>query len=316
MAQKHEQPRPPLAFEEWPALPFEEWKDTRDTLHMWTQIVGKTRLELCPEENHWWQVTLYVTPRGLTTSPVPYGSNIFDAEFDFIDHVLRIRTSAGGLRTLSLTPRTVADFYAEYLKALHELGVNVAIRHPQPDEVLDPIPFAEDRVHSSYDRDAAHRFWIALVNADRIMKKFRGRFLGKSSPVHFFWGSFDIAVTRFSGRRAPSRPGADPITRKAYSHEVISGGFWPGDTRFPHAAFYAYAAPAPAGFEKEVIRPEAAFYSLKLGEFLLKYDDARAAASPDDAVLDFLQSTYEAGARLAGWDRAALEAVAATASGG
>lgn len=297
----------PKLAESWPALPFEAWNDTRETLHMWTQIVGKTRLELCPEENHWWHVTLYVTARGLTTSPMPYNARTFDAEFDFIDHVLRIRTSAGDVRTLQLKPRTVADFYAEYLKTLRELGIDVAIRHPQPDEVADPIPFAEDRVHSSYDRDAAHRFWVALTHADEIMKKFRGRFIGKSSPVHFFWGSFDLAVTRFSGRRAPERPSADPITRKAYSHEVISGGFWPGDGRFPDAAFYAYAAPAPAGFEKATIRPEAAFYSQQLGEFLLKYDDVRKAASPDGAVMNFLQSTYEAGARLGNWDRATLE---------
>lgn len=300
MAQNVEQP--------WPALPFEQWNDTRTTLHMWTQIVGKTRLELCPEENHWWQVTLYVTPRGLTTSPMPYGVDlIVDAEFDFIDHVLRIRSSAGKVQTLALAPRTVADFYGEYLQALRDLGVSVALRHPRPDEVSDPIPFAEDRVHSSYDPDAAQRFWIALVNADRVMRRFRGRFCGKSSPVHFFWGSFDLAVTRFSGRLAPVRPGVDPITRKAYSHEVISGGFWPGDARFPHAAFYAYAAPTPAGLEKEVVRPEAAFYSQALGEFLLKYDDVRKSPSPDDAVLNFLQSTYEAGARLGGWDRATLE---------
>jgi hypothetical protein len=299
MAQNAEQP--------WPALPFEQWNDTRNTLHMWTQIVGKTRLELCPEENHWWQVTLYVTPRGLTTSPMPYGNLIFDAEFDFIDHVLRIRSRIGKVQSLALAPRTVADFYAEYFQALHDLGVSVALRHPRPDEVSDPIPFAEDRVHSSYDPDAAHRFWVALLNADRVMRRFRGRFSGKSSPVHFFWGSFDLAVTRFSGRLAPPRSGADPITRKAYSHEVISGGFWPGDARFPHAAFYAYAAPTPAGFEKEVARPEAAFYSQELGEFLLKYDDVREAPSPDDAVMNFLQSTYEAGARLGGWDRAALE---------
>lgn len=297
----------PKLAESWPALPFEAWKDTLDTLHMWTQIVGKTRLELCPEENHWWQVTFYVTARGLTTSPMPYNGHTFDAEFDFADHMLRIRTSSGDLRTLALKPRSVADFYAEYLKTLLELGVNVKIRHPQPDEVPDPIPFSEDRVHSSYDREAAHGFWVALTHADTIMKKFRGRFTGKSSPVHFFWGSFDLAVTRFSGRPAPERSGADPITRKAYSHEEISGGFWPGDARFPYAAFYAYAAPAPAGFEKEAIRPEAAFYSQEFGEFLLKYDDVRGAASPEDAVMDFLQSTYEAGARLGNWDRAALE---------
>jgi hypothetical protein len=297
----------PKLAESWPALPFEAWNDTRETLHMWTQIVGKTRLELCPEENHWWHVTFYVTARGLTTSPMPYNGRTFDAEFDFVDHVLRIRTSSGDLRTLALKPQSVADFYAEYLKTLRELGINITIRHPQPDEVPNPIPFSEDRVHSSYDRAAAHRFGVVLTHADAIMKKFRGRFYGKSSPVHFFWGSFDLAVTRFSGKRAPERPGVDPITRKAYSHEEISGGFWPGDSRFPHAAFYSYAAPAPAGFEKERVKPDAAFYSEQLGEFLLKYDDVRKTPSPGDTAMDFLQSTYEAGARLAGWDRAALE---------
>lgn len=297
----------PKLAESWPALPFEAWNDTRETLHMWTQIVGKTRLELCPEENHWWQVTLYVTARGLTTSPMPYNAHTFDVEFDFVDNVLRIRTSAGDLRTVALKPRSVADFYVEYLKTLRELGINLALRHPHPDEVPNPIPFAEDRVHTSYDRDAAHRFWIALTKADAIMKKFRGRFTGKSSPVHFFWGSFDLAVTRFSGRRAPERAGADPITRKAYSHEVISGGFWPGDARFPDAAFYAYAAPAPTGFYKALVRPQSAFYSQELEEFLLKYEDVRSTASPDEAVLDFLQSTYEAGARLGNWDRASME---------
>jgi hypothetical protein len=238
---------------------------------------------------------------------MPYGGLILEVEFDFIDHVLRIRSSTGGIRTLALKPRTVADFYAEYLAAFRELGASIVLRHPRPDEVPDPIPFAEDRVHSSYDPEAAYRFWIALTHADTVMKKFRGRFLGKSSPVQFFWGSFDLAVTRFSGRRAPERPGADVITRRAYSHEEISAGFWPGDARFPNAAFYAYAAPPPTGFDKEIVRPQAAFYSQQLGEFLLKYEDVRGTASPADTVMDFLQSTYEAGARLAGWDRAALE---------
>jgi uncharacterized protein DUF5996 len=292
----------------WPALPYGAWNTTRETLHMWTQIVGKTRLELCAMENHWWQVALYVTARGLTTSPIPYDGSVFDVEFDFVDHVLRIRASTGEQKIMALQPMTVADFYAEYLGSLRALGIELTLLHPRPDEVPNPIPFAEDRVHASYDAAAAHRFWIALTLADKIFKMFRGRFIGKSSPVHFFWGSFDLAVTRFSGRRAPERPGVDAITHEAYSHEVISGGFWPGDTRFPEATFYVYAAPAPAGFEKEHVGPPAAFHSQDLGEFLLRYEDVRKAVSPDDAVMEFLQSTYEAGARLGGWDRGALEA--------
>ncbi len=286
----------------WPPLPWKEWRDTLDTLHIWTQVVGKTRLELCPPQNHWWHVPLYVSPRGLTTSSIPYGALIFDVEFDFIDHVLRIRTSAGESGTLQLAPRTVADFYAEYLSALHAMGIDLKLTHPHPDEIPNPIPFADDRQHKSYDPVAAHRFWLALISADRILREFSGRFLGKTSPVHFFWGSFDLAVTRFSGRPAPPRPGADKMTRVAYSHEVISGGFWPGDERFPEAAFYAYAAPAPAEFGKARVRPDAAFYSDTLGEYLLRYDDVRKAEDPHAAVLDFLQSTYEAGARLGNWD--------------
>jgi Family of unknown function (DUF5996) len=291
----------------WPALPYEAWNPTRETLHMWTQIVGKTRLELCPMQNHWWQVPLYVTARGLSTSPIPYNGAIFDVEFDFVDHILRIRSSTGDHRTVALKPKAVADFYAEYLDSLRALGLELTLHHPSPDEVPNPIPFAEDRAHASYDAVEAHRFWIVLTHVDKIFKEFRGRFIGKSSPVHFFWGSFDLAVTRFSGRRAPQRPGADAVTREAYSHEVISGGFWPGDTRFQEPVFYVYAAPAPAGFEKEHVSPAAAFYSQQLGEFLLRYEDVRSAASPEDLVMEFLQSTYEAGARLAGWDWAALE---------
>jgi len=296
-----------MASDFWPPLPFEEWKDTRETLHMWTQIVGKTRLELCPTENHWWQVPLYVTARGLTTSPIPWGELTFDVEFDFVEHLLRIRTAPGEMRTLALKPRSVADFYEAYLAALRELGVDLKLSHPRPDEVSDPIPFAEDRRHSTYDGEAARNFWIVLTQADRVLKRFRGRFQGKSSPVHFFWGSFDLALTRFSGRRAPERPGVDAITREAYSHEVLSVGFWPGDSRFPEAIFYAYAAPAPAAFEKSRVQPESAFYSDKMGEFLLRYEDVRKAHSPDDAVLEFAQSTYEAGASLGNWDREALE---------
>ena len=288
----------------WPSLVWKEWRDTHDTLHMWTQIVGKTRLELCPPQNHWWHVPLYVSPRGLTTSSIPYGPNIFDVEFDFIDHILRIRTSVGESRALRLAPRTVADFYGDYLSALRAMGIDLELKHPHPDEIPNPIPFANDVEHKSYDPDAAHRFWLALISADRILHEFQGRFLGKTSPVHFFWGSFDLAVTRFSGRPAPPRPGADRMTRVAYSHEVISGGFWPGNEQFPEAAFYAYAAPAPAGFDKAKARPDVAFYSDTFGEFLLRYDDVRNAKDPRVAVLDFLQSTYEAAARLGNWDPA------------
>src|SRR5262245_429892 len=294
----------------WPALPLDQWQNACDTLHMWTQIVGKTRLELTPMMNQWWQVPLYVTPRGPTTSPIPYDERIFDAEFDFIHHELNIRVSDGSERTIPLSSRSVADFYAEYMSRLRELGIEVSV-YTTPVEVPDPIPFEKDTIHASYDPEFANRFWRILVQTDTVLKEFRAYFTGKSSPVHFFWGSFDMAVTRFSGRPAPVKPDADRITREAYSHEVISCGFWPGDTRFPAPAFYTYSAPAPQGFDKQRVRPDRAFYSAELGEFLLKYDDVRAADSPRDAIFDFAQSTYEAGARLAGWDRQNLEREAA-----
>jgi len=291
----------------WPSLPWAEWRDTLETVHMWAQIVGKTRLTLCPSQNHWWHVPLYVTARGLSTSKISHKSLTFDVEFDFFDHLLRIRSDRGEERTLSLAPRTVADFYSEYLKTLRSMGVDLILTNPRPDETPDKIPFADDTLHSSYDPAAMHRFFIALAHVDSLLKQFQGRFLGKSSPVHFFWGSFDLAVTRFSGRRAPERPHTDRITREAYSHEVISAGFWPGDQRFPEAAFYSYAAPAQPDLEKEVVRPGAAFYSHELGEFLLRYEDVRLMPDPNKAVMDFLQSTYDSAARLANWNRAELE---------
>ncbi len=290
----------------WPALPWQEWKDTATTLHMWMQIVGKTRLMLTPRENHWWNVPLYVTPRGLSTWSIPYHDDIFDIEFDFLDHRLYVRTSSGESKFIALRPQSVAAFYDEYLALLRSLAIDVQI-YPKPVEVSDPIPFAEDRQHASYDAEFANRFWRILRRADTLFKSFRARFLGKSSPVHFFWGSFDLAVTRFSGRPAPPRPGADAITREAYSHEVISAGFWPGNGGFGAPAFYCYAAPEPAGLQKEKILPASAFYSSELKEFILKYDDVRAANSPDEAIFEFLQSSYEAAATLAGWDRASLE---------
>jgi Family of unknown function (DUF5996) len=295
-----------LTSPDWPALAFRDWEATCDTVHMWTQIVGKTRLALSPPENHWWHVPLYVTPLGLTTSPIPHGGLTFDVEFDFFTHNLRIRTSAGGRHTIPLYPRAVADFYAEYLACLRSLGIDLTI-HTTPDEFDDPTPYNQDRRHASYDQQAVENFHRVLIACDRILKRFRGEFSGKSSPVHFFWGSFDLAVTRFSGRRAPVSSGTSRMMAEAYSHEVISCGFWPGDRRYPHAAFYAYALPAPADLDKQNVRPAGAYWDTNLREFLLKYDDVRAADSPEHAILEFCHSTYESAARLAGWDRAALE---------
>ncbi len=293
-------------YDPWPALPLAEWHDTYATLHMWTQIVGKVRLALAPRVNHFWEVTLYVSACGLTTSPIPYERGIFEIEFDFLHHNLVIQTSEGSNKTIPLAPRSVADFYKEFMAALESLGIHVKI-WPMPAEVPNPIAFDKDVIHKSYDRDAVSRFWHALISVDTIFKEFRGRFIGKDSPVHFFWGSFDLAVTRFSGRRAPEREGADPITKEAYSHEVISAGFWPGGGDIKDAAFYVYAAPEPEGFSKSVVLPAQAFYHPQMKEFLLMYDDLRHAASPKTMLLDFLQSTYEAGANLGTWDRAALE---------
>ena len=290
----------------WPELPLKSWQDTYDTLHLWTQIVGKVRKTLTPLVNHWWNVTLYVTPRGLTTGAIPYQGRTFDLSFDFIDHKLEIRTSDGSTKRLELWPCTVAQFYGDVMGALHTVGVDVKI-HATPDEVANPIPFAEDQTHKSYDADSALRFWRILLSVDAVFKEFRSRFIGKCSPVHFFWGSFDLAVTRFSGRRAPERPGADAMTREAYSHEVSSAGFWPGGGEIQGPAFYSYMAPEPAGFKTHPVRPKQAFYHSGMSEFFLMYDDVRRAESPADMLLEFIQSTYEAGADLAKWDRAALE---------
>jgi hypothetical protein len=293
--------------EAWPALPLKDWQETYHNLHMWAQIVGKVRLELTENTNHWWNVPLYVNARGLTTSPIPYGNFVFEIQFDFIDHKLLIDRSDGVRKTMELIPRTVAVFYAEFMAALRSLGIEVAI-YAKPVEVAEPIPFAEDRLYHAYDRDAAHRFWRILVSCDAVFKQFRARFLGKNSPVQFFWGSFDLAVTRFNGRRAPERPEADVITREAYSHEVISAGWWPGGSGVDGAAFYCYAAPAPQRLAEQKVRPDAAFYHTGVQEFILMYDEVRKSAEPDRMVLEFLQSTYEAAADLAHWDRAELEA--------
>jgi Family of unknown function (DUF5996) len=290
----------------WPSLPFEEWQDTYATLHMWTQIVGKTRLALCPTENHWWHVALHATARGLTTTPIPHGTRVFDVQFDFVDHRLTVSTSDGETRVIPLGPRSVADFYREYMTVLDELGLSVRFR-PIPDEVEHPIPFAEDRDHAAYDPEQANRFWRVLVQADRILRRFRGRFIGKCSPVHFFWGSFDLALTRFSGRRAPARPGADRMMQEATSHEEMSVGFWPGSASVREAAFYAYAAPEPPGFASAPVKPEAAAYRREISNFILPYESVRTATSPDDLVLVFLQRTYDAAADLGRWDRAMLD---------
>lgn len=292
--------------ESWPALPLSAWADTYATLHMWTQIVGKVRLALSPHVNHWWEVPLYVNARGLTTSPIPYPKGIFEVQFDFIDHRLDITTSNGEAKSIRLEPRTVADFHAEFLSLLHSLEVDVKIWN-MPVEIPNPIRFDQDRAHGAYDPRYANAFWRILVTVDAIFKEFRSRFLGKASPVHFFWGSFDLAVTRFSGRRAPDRPGADAMTREAYSHEVSSVGFWPGGGEVKGAAFYSYAAPAPEGFGEHPVLPAAAFYNNQVGEFLLMYDDVRASGSPRSALLDFCQSTYDVAADLGRWDRASLE---------
>jgi hypothetical protein len=293
----------------WPALPLEAWQDTCTTLHMWTQIVGKVRLALSPLINHWWEVPLYVNALGLTTSPIPYDRGIFEAQFDFLRHDLVIQTSEGSNKIIPLAPRSVAEFYREFMSALRSLGIEVKI-WSMPVEVPNPIAFELDVQHASYDREYVTRFWRILILLDTIFKEFRSRFIGKNSPVHFFWGSFDLAVTRFSGRPAPPREGADPITREAYSHEVISAGWWPGGGDIKGAAFYCYAAPEPAGLAQSRIRPANAFYQPQLREFLLMYDDVRQASSPRDTLFDFLQTTYEAGANLAKWDRQVLERTA------
>jgi hypothetical protein len=303
---------PSLDVNRWPALPYAAWKDTRDTLHLWTQIVGKIRLAQTPWLNHSWHVVLYVTARGLTTSPIPYRGRAFQIDFDFIDHVLRVRTSDGHFRQLPLAPMPVAQFCIELLAAMAELGLDVRITM-MPCEIADCIPFDQDRTHAAYDRDYVTRFWRVLLSTHQVLTHFRTGFLGKASPVHFFWGSFDLAVTRFSGRPAPAHPGGvphlpDAVAREAYSHEVSSAGFWPGGGGpVEYAAFYSYAYPAPEGFAAAAVRPEQAFFSGELGEFILPYDAMRTASDPERALTEFLHSTYEAAANLGHWDRPALE---------
>jgi hypothetical protein len=297
--------------ENWPPLPLEDWKDTCATLHMWTQIVGKIRLAQTPLVNHWWNVPLYVSARGLTTTAMPYNQISFEMEFDFIDHNLMVKCSDGATREVPLGPKSVATFYQETMSVLRELGIEVHIWR-MPVEIPDPIAFDEDYSHASYDPDYANRFWRILQQCERVMQEFRGGFIGKCSPVHFFWGSFDLAVTRFSGRPAPAKPEADLITREAYSHEVISHGWWPGQGPLGKPAFYSYTAPAPPGLSDVKLRPAKAFYSTDMSEYLMLYDDVRTATNPDAALMEFLQSTYEAGASLAEWDRAALERATAS----
>jgi hypothetical protein len=290
----------------WPSLPLESWKDTYATLHMWSQIVGKVRLSLTPLANHWWNVPLYVTPRGLSTSRISFGAMAFELWFDFMRHRLVLETNRGMQKAIPLEPRSVADFYRDCMAMLRSAGIEVTIWR-MPVEIADPIPFDEDTVHASYDPKSVEAFWRILQSVDSVLTQFRSEFIGKASPVHFFWGSFDLAVSRFSGRRAPARPGADSITREAYSHEVSSVGFWPGGGDVKGAAFYSYMAPEPEGFKAAMVRPAAAFYQKQIGEFLLMYDDVRKADSPSGLLLDFCRSTYEAGATLANWHRDDLE---------
>jgi len=297
---------------QWPELPYAAWRDTCETLHMWTQIVGKIRLSQTPWLNHSWHVVLYVTARGLTTSPIVYRGRSFEIDFDFIDHQLNVRTNDGDVRQLALAAMPVAQFYGDLIALMADVGLDVRIV-TTPSEIADGIPFDQDRTHASYDRDYANRFWRALLSTHKVFADFRTGFRGKASPVHFFWGSFDLAVTRFSGRRAPRHPGGvphlpDAVAQEAYSHEVSSAGFWPGSVGpVDYAAFYSYAYPAPEGFASAAIRPAEAFFSNELGEFILPYEAVRAAPDPERKLMDFLQSTYDAAASLGKWDRASLE---------
>ena len=295
-----------LRTAEWPPLPLERWRDTYATLHMWTQIVGKVCLALTPLENHFWNIAFRVTSRGLATREMPYGQRSLQMTFDFVEHELRIEVSDGTGRVIPLEPRTVADFYARTMEALRDLGVEVRI-WPVPVEIPDPIRFTEDVVHHSYDPESAHAFWTALLAMKPVFESFRCGFIGKCSPVHFFWGSFDLAVTRFSGLRAPERPGADRMTRESYSHEVISHGFWPGSGPVQEAAFYAYAAPPPDGLAESAVEPAGAYYHREMGEFILPYEAVRLSEDPAAALTAFLNTTYDASARLARWNRDDLE---------
>jgi hypothetical protein len=295
----------------WPDLPLAAWSDTYATLHLWTQIVGKVRLACSPWVNHSWHVTLYVTARGLTTSPIPHGSRSFQIDFDFIDHQLIVLASDGGVARFALEPQSVAAFHGRLFGHMKELGLDVRI-HPRPSEIADAVRFDADETHRSYDRQFAHRFWRVLMHADRVFKRFRARFLGKCSPVHYFWGAPDLAVTRFSGRPAPQHPGGVPnlpdwVAREAYAEEVSSCGWWPGGGAIPHAAFYSYAYPEPAQFAAAPVKPAAAYYSAALREFILPYDAVRCSAAPDETLLEFLQTTYEAAAGLGRWERSRLE---------
>jgi hypothetical protein len=292
----------------WPSLPLNEWKDTYLTLHLWTQIIGKIRMTLSPPLNHWWHVSLYVNSRGLTTGPVPYGLGVFEIELDFQNHQLRISTSEPSTATLPLEAQSVAAFYTALLASLQSLGIAVAI-NPKPQELADVTPFPEDISHCSYDPEYAHRFWRILLSTSKVLQQFRGRFIGKCSPVHFFWGSFDLACSRFSGRLAPPRPGK--ISGPAYSHEVSSAGFWPGGGVVDGPAFYSYIVPQPSGLSAAKIRPQAAHWNPQLSEFILMYDDMRQSDAPEHALMEFFESTYQAGADLAHWDRAALEQTSA-----
>ena len=304
-------PKSTSSSDPWPPLPLEGWSETYATLHLWTQIVGKVRMSLSPWLNHSWHVTLYVTARGLTTSPIPHGDRSFQIDFDFQDHRLVVEASDGDRAGFALEPMTVAEFYSRLMAAMDGLGLHVRI-HKNPNEVPDPIPFDKDKTHRSYDPDAANRFWRILVQTERVFKAFRSRFIGKCSPIHFFWGAPDLAVTRFSGRRAPLHPGGVPnlpnaVAQEAYSHEVSSAGFWPGGGPVPYPAFYSYAYPEPPGYPEARTSPSEAFYSKDLREFLLPYDAVRESADPDSALMTFLEATYEAAANLGGWDRPNLE---------
>ena len=298
-------------MERWPPLPLDAWRETYATLHMWTQVVGKVCLALMPPANHFWNIAFQISARGLVTPAIPIDHRALTITFDFVDHQLVMQCSDGGGVRIPLEPRTVAEFYRLVMEALHRLGVDVHI-WPMPVEVADPIRFDRDEVHRAYDAQSAHTFWQVLVRIKPVLERFRCEFVGKCSPVHFFWGSFDVAVTRFSGRRAPERPGADAMTREAYSHEVISHGFWPGGGAVAEPAFYAYAVPEPSGLKEAAVRPAAAFYSRDFNEFILPYEAVRLATSPADDLTAFLASTYEAAATLGGWPRAELERKALT----